>query len=66
MYVTVNGNKYHYERPITISEMLVNLRKQSLPLAVRVNGKTVSRKNFESTLVKDGDEISVIVFLGGG
>ena len=66
MYVTVNGKKYHYERPITISEMLVNLRKQSLPLAVRVNDETVSRKNFESTLVKDGDEISVIVFLGGG
>ena len=66
MEVTVNGKRYSYKEGTTVNEMLNNLGKLKLPLAVRINGKTISRKNFKNTLIKNGDEISVVVFLGGG
>lgn len=66
MEIIVNGKNYSYEETLTVSELLISMGKLKLPLAVRINGETIKRKNFKNTFLKDGDNISVIVFLGGG
>ena len=66
MEITVNGKKYICNSRTTVNEILTVLKKAELPLAVRINGKTIQKAEFDTTYLKNGDEVSVIVFLGGG
>ena len=35
-------------------------------VSVEYNGEILDRENFDSTAVKDGDEIEFLYFMGGG
>ncbi|MCD8205328.1 MAG: sulfur carrier protein ThiS [Clostridia bacterium] len=35
-------------------------------VAVEVNGKIVCRADYGKTLMKDGDEVEIVSFVGGG
>ena len=47
---------------------LIKLNKVSQPdmVSIQLNGNFVIRENYESTLLKEGDEIDFLYFMGGG
>ena len=67
MKLTVNGEPLDIEQPISVKELLV-VAKADQPeyVTVQLNGEFVDHSGFESTIVKDGDTVEFLYFMGGG
>ena len=67
MKLTVNGEPLEIEKPINGKELLVVAKaEQPEYVTVELNGEFVDHSGFESTLVKDGDTVEFLYFMGGG
>ncbi len=67
MKLTVNGEPLEIKKPINVKELLVVAKaEQPEYVTVELNGEFVDHSGFESTLVKDGDTVEFLYFMGGG
>ena len=66
MIIHVNGEKYSFKEPITISELISKLELDSRKIAIEYNLEILPRSLFEKTLIKNGDRIEIVHFIGGG
>jgi len=64
--VTVNGKAHRFERPVEVSALLSTLKLQGKKVAVERNGEIVPRSAHASTLLADGDQLEIVVAVGGG
>lgn len=67
MKLTVNGEALEIEKSINLKDLLV-VAKADQPeyVTVQLNGEFVDHSGFETTFVKDGDQIEFLYFMGGG
>lgn len=66
MKVTVNGQEIELKDQMSLSELLAELELQSERVAVEVNKQVISRKLWSDTVIKEGDKIEIVHFVGGG
>lgn len=52
--------------PTGLPEVLHALRLKADRIAVELNGEIVRRKNWDQSMVSDGDKLEVVHFVGGG
>jgi len=64
--VTVNGATHRFEPPVQISALLAKLELAGKKVAVERNGEIVPRSAHASTMLADGDELEIVVAVGGG
>jgi sulfur carrier protein len=64
--VTVNGKAHRFEQPLEISALLARLELAGKKIAVELNGEIVPKSAHAGTLVGDGDELEIVVAVGGG
>lgn len=50
----------------TVSEMLADMKINSQHVAVELNEAIVSKSEYSKTVLKDGDTVEVVRFVGGG
>ena len=64
MKLTVNGQALEIEKSINLKELLV-VAKADQPeyVTVQLNGEFVDHSGFETTFVKDGDQIEFLYFM---
>jgi sulfur carrier protein len=67
MTITVAGEKKEYADGINVAK-LIELENVETPeyVTVTVNDDFVDSGAFESTVIKDGDSIEFLYFMGGG
>lgn len=67
MKITVAGNKKEVEDGLTVAG-LIELEQVETPqyVTVSINEEFVESGAFESTVLKDGDEVEFLYFMGGG
>ena len=65
--IKVNGKEQELLNELSISE-LIKLNKVAQPemVSIQLNGNFVVRDNYESTGLKEGDEVDFLYFMGGG
>lgn len=69
MNLTVNGKPAAIDEKetINITSLLTALQVQQPEyVTVELNGEILERDNFESTLVRNGDSVEFLYFMGGG
>jgi sulfur carrier protein len=64
--ITLNGDPYDLEVPLTVSALLARLEIDSRRVAVEHNLVVVRRGAYDATLVRDGDQVEIVNFVGGG
>jgi sulfur carrier protein len=64
--IRLNGEPFEIAGPVTIGALLVELKIDSRIVAVEHNVVVVKRQQYDSTMVRDGDEIEIVRFVGGG
>ena len=64
--VTVNGKAHRFERPVEVAALLSTLDLVGKKVAVERNGEIVPRSAHASTLLADGDQLEIVVAVGGG
>ncbi|MGZ9083806.1 MAG: sulfur carrier protein ThiS, partial [Rhodoplanes sp.] len=66
MHVTVNGETKAFSQPLTVAQLLVGCGLDSRKVAVECNLEIVPRSGYEAEMVRDGDRIEIVHFIGGG
>lgn len=68
MQITVNGESREFPAgEVNISLVLTGQKVESPDMvAVQVNGVFVDKTEFDGTLLKDGDSVEFLYFMGGG
>ena len=64
--LTINGEKKTLERETSVEEVLRRLEVEASAVAVEVNRKIVHRRLHSTYVLRDGDEVEVVTFVGGG
>ncbi|MBN2711776.1 MAG: sulfur carrier protein ThiS [Planctomycetes bacterium] len=65
----VNGTEKEYaedEFPNTIANLIAEMEMDAKAVVAEVNGEIVTRDLFETWYLKDGMEVELVQFVGGG
>lgn len=69
MQITLNGERFDVDEPraaLTVTGLLVQLNIDARRVAVELNLVVLKRDAFGSTMLRDGDEVEIVNFVGGG
>lgn len=66
MIIRLNGEPHDIPGPISVAALLQRLDIDSRRVAVELNLTVVKRALYDTSIVKDGDEVEVVNFVGGG
>jgi sulfur carrier protein len=66
LQITLNGDTHEVAGPLTVTELLAHLSIDSRRVAVEHNLVVLKRDRFAVTMVREGDEIEIVNFVGGG
>jgi thiamine biosynthesis protein ThiS len=66
LQITLNGDAHEVAGPLTVTELLAHLNIDARRVAVEHNLIVLKRDAFGATMVREGDEIEIVNFVGGG
>ena len=66
MLITLNGDPFETDGPLSIADLLERLAIDARRVAVEHNDTIVKRHLFEVTMVNERDRIEIVNFVGGG
>lgn len=67
MFITVAGNKKEVKEGLTLPELLEQ-EKVEMPeyVTISINDEFVEAEDREATVLKNGDNVELLYFMGGG
>jgi thiamine biosynthesis protein ThiS len=67
MQITLNNNTEIFDRDfLTVPELLQKKNFTFKMLIVKINGILIKKTDFETTRIKDGDQVEVLHLISGG
>ena len=66
MTITLNGEPFELSGPLTVTELLSHLEIDARRVAVEHNITVLKRTAFDETIVREGDQVEIVNFVGGG
>jgi thiamine biosynthesis protein ThiS len=62
----LNGKQVDYPSELTISQLLADKSLKTQMVVVELNGAIVARASFDEVVLRSGDEVEIVHFVGGG
>jgi sulfur carrier protein len=66
MTIKLNGDPHEIPGPLSISALLDQLAIDGRRVAVELNLAVVKKVAYDSSVIKEGDEVEIVNFVGGG
>ncbi|MDD5828206.1 MAG: sulfur carrier protein ThiS [Lachnospira sp.] len=67
MTISVAGNKKEYEDGLNIAQLIEQENVENAEyVTVTLNDEFIDRENFGTTVLKEGDVVEFLYFMGGG
>ena len=66
MTITLNGDPLEVPGPLTVTELLNRLDVDARRVAVEHNLVVLKRATFDDAVVREGDQVEIVNFVGGG
>jgi thiamine biosynthesis protein ThiS len=66
MKVTLNGEPREFTDGLTLAALIAQLGMKQDRVAVELNLEIAPRSTWESTVIKNGDKLEIVHFVGGG
>ena len=66
MTITLNGEAFELEHPLSVQELLERLDIDARRVAVEHNLVILKRQAFPTTQIGAGDRLEIVNFVGGG
>ena len=66
MHITLNGDAREFPLNTTVIELLQTLGYADKRVAVERNGVIVPKSQHGATVLRDGDQVEIVVAVGGG
>jgi len=66
MEIILNGEKKEVKENVSLPDLLKELDLTPDKVAVELNLDIVDKNNYDKTLLKEGDKLEIVHFVGGG
>ena len=66
MIISLNGDPHELAGPLTATELLQQLDIDARRVAVEHNLVVLKRATFDTVIVREGDQVEIVNFVGGG
>jgi thiamine biosynthesis protein ThiS len=66
MTIRLNGDPHDIPGPLSVSALLQQLEIDARRVAVELNLAVIKKAAYDSSVIKDGDEVEIVNFVGGG
>jgi thiamine biosynthesis protein ThiS len=66
MKIIINGEEKSFGSNISIEAMLAELKINPKKVAIEMNLEIIPKSLYAKTLLKEGDSLEIIEFIGGG
>jgi thiazole synthase len=66
MKIIINGEEKSFKANTNLEEMLAELKINPKKVAIEMNLEIIPKSLYAKTLLKDGDSLEIIEFIGGG
>jgi thiamine biosynthesis protein ThiS len=64
--ITLNGERFELDSPISVAALLVQLEIDPRRVAVEHNLNIIKRQTYQDTVIGEGDTLEIVNFVGGG
>lgn len=64
--IIVNGKEINLTKETSVADYLEQNQYQVKRIAVELNGDILPKYSYSDTMLKDGDRLEVVTFVGGG
>ena len=64
--IILNGKEKEFEGEVTVEDFIRQQHYKKEQVAVEINEKIITKTDYSETVVKDGDVIEILSFMGGG
>jgi len=64
--ITLNGDPYAVDGDLRLVALLERLNMRQGRVAVEINREIIPRASYPGTMIKPGDNVEIINFVGGG
>jgi len=64
--ITLNGDPYAVDGDLRLVALLERLNMRQGRVAVEINREIIPRASYPATMIKPGDNVEIINFVGGG
>jgi len=64
--ITINGQPQQFESAMNVTQLIEHLALQGKRIAIERNGEIVPRSQFSEQQLVNGDQLEVVVAVGGG
>ncbi len=66
MLITLNGEPFELDQPLSVLDLLARLAIDPRRVAVEHNLTILKRRAFSEIIVRNGDQVEIVNFVGGG
>lgn len=64
--VTINGREIELKSSVTVADYLEQNHYRAALIAIELNGEILPKYSYSDTMLKDGDSMEIVSFVGGG
>lgn len=64
--VKINGKTEQLENDVSITDVLTGKGVRIQMVAVEINGNFIDKSLFDSTILRESDEVEYLYYMGGG
>jgi len=66
LIIQVNGEPQEVKENMSLPELVAGLSLKAEQVAIELNQSVVRRAQWESTMLREGDKVEIVHFVGGG
>jgi len=66
MKLQINGDAHEFASPLSLASLLEQMGLKADRVAVELNRNIISRDQWSATDLKEGDQLEIVHFVGGG
>ena len=66
MHIQVNGESRRVREEMNVTGLLQDLQLNVERVAVEINLEILDRRDFDARMLKEGDRVEILSFIGGG
>ncbi len=66
MRLQINGDEKDFADGLSLADLIAQLDMKADRVAVELNREIVPRGQWDETLLRDGDQLEIVHFVGGG
>jgi len=62
----INGQLQHFDATLSVAQLLESMTLKNKRIAIERNGQIVPRSEFSEQKLVDGDQLEIVIAVGGG